>query len=91
MTLKKAPDFSDWPPHDNFSETLVGAFVKTYIRMKVDAQWRAQELGDTTYELWLNENFDMGGLLSYVVVAQHMTQIDLDEWESKIRDLYDWD
>tara|TARA_R110002060_G_scaffold19422_1_gene26456 strand:+ start:1688 stop:1963 length:276 start_codon:yes stop_codon:yes gene_type:complete len=91
MPKKEAPDFSEWPPHDNFSETVVGAFAKTYIRMKVDAEWRAQELGDRSYLHWLTDNFDLSGLISYIVLAQHMTQKDIDEWENKIRCLYDWD
>ena len=91
MVKKEAPDFSEWPPHDNFSETLVSAFTKTFIRMKVDAEWRAMELGDVSYLHWLKDNFDISGLLSYIVVARHMTQGDIDEWESKIRNLYDWD
>ena len=91
MAKKVAPDFSEWPPHDNFSETLVSAFAKTYLRMKVDAEWRAMELGDESYLHWLKDNFDISGLLSYIVVARHMTQGDIDEWESKIRNLYDWD
>jgi len=91
MAKKVAPDFSGWPPHDNFSETLVSALTKTYLRMKVDAEWRAKELGDESYLKWLKDNFDIGGLISYIVVARHMTQGDIDEWEGKIRNLYDWD
>ncbi len=91
MEPKQAPNFSEWPPHDNFSETLVSAFAKTYLRMKVDAEWRAQELGDDSYLKWLIDNFDISGLLSYIVVAKHMTQRDIDEWEEKNRALYNWD
>ena len=57
MKTKESPDFSEWPPHDNFSETLVSAFTKTFIRMKVDAEWRAMELGEVSYLKWFKRQF----------------------------------
>lgn len=91
MTLKiESPDFSDWPPNDYFKGKVHHNMVKVFLRMKVDAEWRRDVHGDSSYYEWLMENFDMQPSLDYCVIASHIESEQLTKWEQCLRDRYDW-
>jgi len=91
MTLEiSSPDFSDWPPENTYTDKAIPNFVKGYLRMKVDAEWRATCLNDSSHINWLFPTFNWDKTIEYLIISQHIEAKDLKGWEVAIRERYDW-
>ena len=85
-----SPNFSDWPPENTFSGKVIPNFVKGYLRMKIDAEWRATCLKDHSFYDWMISTFNWEHTIRYLIITQKIEARELEEWESEIRGRYDW-
>ena len=91
MSIEAAsPDFSDWPPHNVMKGKSIHNIIKVYLRAKVDAEWRAIVLGDSTYLDWFLPEYSLENAIEYLVLAHHVEKERVDKWERCIRERYEW-
>ena len=84
------PDFSSWPPHDTFRGRPITQIIQIFLRMDIDAEWRATVLNDHTYSEWLNQNFSLQYLIDYWIISGQVGEETILKWSNKIREKYDW-
>jgi len=84
------PDFSRWPPHDTFRGRPINQVIQIFLRMDIDAEWRATMLNDLKYSEWFHHNFNLQYLIDYWIISGEIEEETVLKWTTQIREKYDW-